>query len=243
MVSLLGGRVWTTYRGLSSSSGTSPVERACIREPIGKILCQSFGMSQRPSQLTFLSLFSSLRYRRVSALYAYQLRCFRPDLQEVRDGRNIRNEDCPRGPLAGRKALYTSLNCGIDEVFLDGARWILLSGNEREHCVHFLQYLRQLLRVFVVCLNPYYTLGGRASRSILCRPVSCKDPAIDTSADNMRTFLDRSKILCFLAATRTSMISCATSAEPSVTLQIRHPQTGGEPTAGAACNSNLDHFL
>jgi hypothetical protein len=205
----------------------------CIREPIGKVLCQSFGMSQRPSQLTFLSLFSSLRYRRVSALKAYQLRCSRPDLQEVSDGNNIRDEDCPRGPFAGRKALHTSLNCGIDEVFLDAARWILLSGNEREHSVHSLQDLRQLLRVFVVCLNPYYTLGGRASRSILCRPVSCNDPATNICADNMQTFLDRSKISCFLAATRTSMISCATSAEPLVTLQIRHPQSGG----------NLDHFL
>ena len=39
------------------------------------------------------------------------------------------------------------------------------------------------------------------------------------------------------------MISCATSAEPLVTLRIGHTQTGGEPTAGAACNGNLDHFL
>lgn len=39
------------------------------------------------------------------------------------------------------------------------------------------------------------------------------------------------------------MTSCAMSAEPLVTLQIRHPQTGGEPTAGAAYNGNLDHFL
>lgn len=200
-------------------------------------------MSQGPSKLTVLSLFNSLRYRRVSALYAYQLRCSRPDLQEVSRGSNIRDEHCSRGPLAGRKALHTSLNCGIDEVFLDGARWILLSDNEREHCVHSLQDLRQMLWVFVVYLNQCYTLGGRASRSFLYRPVSCNDPAINTCADNMRTFLDRSKISCFLAATRTSMISCATSAEPLVTLQIRHTWTSGEPTAGAACNGNLDHLL
>lgn len=181
-------------------------------------------MSQGLSEITFLSLLSSLRYRRVSALYAYQLRCSRPDLQKINDWNNIRDENCPRGPLAGRKALHTSFNSGIDEVFLDGARWILLSGNEREHSVHSPQDLRQLFRVFVICLNPYYTLGGRASRSILCRRLSCNDPAIKICADNMRTFLDRSKISCFLAATRTSMTSCATSAEPLVTLRIRYPR-------------------
>ena len=154
-----------------------------------------------------------------------------------------RDEDRPRGPLAGRKALHSGLNCGIDEIFLDGARWILLSGNEREHSVHSLQDLRQLLRVSVVYLHPCYTLGGRASRSLLCRPVSYNHPAINICADCMRTCLDRSKISCFLAATRTSMISCATSAEPLVTMQIRYIQNSGEPTAGAACNGNLDHFL
>lgn len=200
-------------------------------------------MSQGLSQLTFLSLFSSLRYRRVSALYAYQLICFRPALHKVSGGCNVRGEFCPRGPLAGRKALHTSLNCGMDEIFLDGARWILLFDDEREHSVHVLQDLHQLLRVFVICLNPCNTLGGGASRSILCRPVSCNDPTIVTCAGNTRTFLDRSKISCFLAATRTSMTSCATSAEPLVTLQVRHPPTSGEPTAGAACDGNLDHFL
>jgi hypothetical protein len=53
-------------------------------------------------------------------------------------GNNIRDEDYQRRPLAGRKALHPSLNGGINEVFLDGARWIFLSGNEREHSVHLL---------------------------------------------------------------------------------------------------------
>lgn len=175
-------------------------------------------MSRTPSQLTFLSLFSSLRYRRVSALYAYQLRCSRPDLQEVSDRNRVRDKDYSRGPLARRKALHTSLNCGIDEISLDGTRWILLGGNEREHSVRFPQDFRQLLRVFIVCLDPLHTLGGRASGSILSTLISYNDPALDMCADSLRTFLERIKISCFLAATRTSMISCATSAAPLVTL-------------------------
>jgi hypothetical protein len=39
------------------------------------------------------------------------------------------------------------------------------------------------------------------------------------------------------------MISCATSTEPLVTLQTRNLQNGGERTARAARNGNLDHFL
>jgi hypothetical protein len=38
------------------------------------------------------------------------------------------------------------------------------------------------------------------------------------------------------------MISCATSAEPLVPLKIKNLQSSRKLTAGAACNSNLDHF-
>ena len=145
------------------------------------------------------------------------------------------DEDCPRGPLAGRKALHTSFDCGIDEVLLDEACWILLSGNEREHSVHTLQDSRQLLRVLVICLDPCHPLGGRASRSILCRLVSCNDPAFRARGDNMTTILDRSKISCFLAATRASMISCATSAEPLTPLQTQSSPNRG----GTHCQSRL----
>lgn len=131
-----------------------------ILENLSRRLCQSSGMTQSHSQLTFLSLFTSFRYRRVSALYAYQLSCSRPDLQEVSDWKSIKDEDCPRGPLAGRKALHASLNRGIDEIFLDDARWIRIRGNEGEHSMHSLQDLGQLIRVLVVYLDPCYTLDG-----------------------------------------------------------------------------------
>ena len=65
-----------------------------------------------------------------------------------------------RGPLAGCEALHTSLDCGVDEVSLDFALWIVMRGNEREHSVHLLQDLRQLLWVLVVCLTPGYALGA-----------------------------------------------------------------------------------
>ena len=191
-------------------------------------------------QLTLWFWLSSLRYRRVSALYAYQLRCSRPDLKEVSDEDSIIDEDCPRGPLAGRKALHTSFHCSVDEVLLGDACWILLSANEREHSVHSVQDSRQLLRVLVICLDPSDTLGSQASRSILNRAISCNDSAIHTRADNMRTFRDKSKISCFLAATRTSIISCATSAELLATLWIRFSLE--KLTAGGACDSNPDHF-
>ena len=154
--------------------------------------------------------------------------------KEVSDGDLMIDEDCPRGPLAGRKALHTGFDSGIDEVLLGEACWILLSGNEREHSVHSLQDLRQLLRVFVICLDPCQPPGGRASRSILGRLVSCNDPIIHTRGDNMGTFRDRSKISCFLAATRTSMISCATSAEQLAPLQTQY-----SPKRETHCRSRL----
>ena len=132
----------------------------------------------------------------------------------VSDVCDIRDENSPRGPLAGCKALHISLDCGIDEVFLDSACWVVRRRNEREHGVHSLQDLGQLLRVLIVCLNPSYTLGGRCSRSVLCRSISCNDTIINTGANKVRTFLDSSRISCFSVATRTSIISCATSAGP-----------------------------
>ena len=80
---------------------------------------------------------------------------------------NTREGNNPRSPLARCKALHASLNCGIDEVFLNRAGRILLGYDEREQSVHSLQDLYQMLWVFVVCLNPGYPRDGLISRNIL----------------------------------------------------------------------------
>ena len=110
---------------------------------------------------------------------------------------NARDGNGLRGPLARCKALHARLDCGIDEIFLDYAGWIRLADNEREHGVHSLQNLRQLLWVFVVCLHPRYPLGSLASRSILNSSISLHDTVSDGCEDDVPTFLDNSKISCF----------------------------------------------
>ena len=76
-------------------------------------------------------------------------------------------EDHPRSPLARCKALHAGLNGGIDEVFLDSARWIILSGDEGEYGVHPSQNLGQLCWVVVVCFHPCEAWGGLSRGSIL----------------------------------------------------------------------------
>jgi hypothetical protein len=158
-----------TYMGLLDSSGTSLVERACIQGPICIIVRQNsmvssilFGNLPSCHCLTVGGSGEFLPYRRTSSGTPGRI-CQR-SVSTAALGMS-----CLRGPFAGCKALHTSLNCCIDEVFLGGARWVFLVGNEREHSVHSLQHLCELLRVLVIHLCPYHTLSHRTRRSILSK--------------------------------------------------------------------------
>lgn len=63
-----------------------------------------------------------------------------------------------RRPLARCKTLDTGLDRGIDEILLDGARWIVLSSSEGKHSMHASESLRQLLWVLIVRLDPSHRM-------------------------------------------------------------------------------------
>jgi hypothetical protein len=123
--------------------------------------------------VTFLSLFSSRRYSRISALPAYQVRCSKLDLYILCEyiARRLKNLDCSRSPFTRRKALHASLNSGVNKVPLGDITWIRLRDDERKYCMDALQDFCQFLGVLVARLDPCHAWPSVLSGDVLFQSV------------------------------------------------------------------------
>jgi hypothetical protein len=154
-------------------------------------------------------------------------------------------------PFTGCEALDACLETRIDDVFLRSDAFFLVVGcEEREHDMRAFEDARQFVGVGVAgfCVRDAGVDGGGRVLEVVSELWAARRGK-ELEGSVIRTRRVRIRISCFLVATRASMISEATYLDTLVLVSVsghvleEDKMIGvGWRTAGAACNSDLDHL-
>ena len=144
-------------------------------------------------------------------LLSYHGKFSKLDLYTDRQSEAVMGLPCQassREPFARGESPNPSCNACINEILLCHSTRVQVCNDEREDGIDALQHKLQLRWILVVRLDPFHALWGRSRRSILATWSAGLIQRVGVMREvQNHTFLDKTRISCFPAATRPSITS------------------------------------